>query len=528
MLLEQLDSYKLDITAIQELKWLGKGVMEKRDHARRRVTCLEQVLLTCRLRIKGKFFTSRLKSHRICRLRIKGKFFNYSLICAHAPTEYKSDEENDSFYDELDEIYGECPKRDCKIIIGDMNAKVWNEDVYRSVIGKHSLHNKSNDNGIRLINFASSEARRKEKRLHKKKKREYDKQELIELEHLRSSNEIRAFYQTLNKSRKDFQPRTTLCRDKEGTILSSDEAILERWAQYFEELLNSNSSEQVEGMTIDRNQGNFDAEEPAPTIKEVEEAIKKLKNNKAPGMDLITAELVKFAGPEYARHLHQLIVKIWITEIIPEEWNLSTVCPIHKNCDVMVCSNYRGISLLCIAYQKFSNILFNRLSPFVEDITGDYQCEFRQGRSTNDQIFTIRQVLEKCNEFQIETHYLFIDFRSAYDSIDRDSLFLAMEEMHIPRKLIALLRAPMRKNQYQIKFQNILSSPIITRNGVRQGDSLACLLFDITLEEVVRDAGINTKGTIFYKSVQILAFADDIDMIGRTHKSMKEAFLNME
>ncbi|PNF42710.1 hypothetical protein B7P43_G14181 [Cryptotermes secundus] len=147
------------------------------------------------------------------------------------------------------------------------------------------------------------EVRRKEKRLHKKKKREYDKQELIELEHLRSSNEIRAFYQKLNKSRKDFQPRSTLCRDKEGTILSSDEAILERWAQYFEELLNSNASEQVEGMTIDWNQGNFEAEEPVLTIKEVEQAIKKLKNKKAPGMDLITAELVKFAGPEYAKHL---------------------------------------------------------------------------------------------------------------------------------------------------------------------------------------------------------------------------------
>jgi hypothetical protein len=58
----------------------------------------------------------------------------------------------------------------------------------------------------------------------------------------------------------------------------------------------------------------------------------------------------------------------------------------------------------------------------VEGIIGDYQCGFHQGRSTNDQIFTIHQVLEKCNEFQIETHHLFIDFRSAYDSIDRDSL----------------------------------------------------------------------------------------------------------
>jgi sorting nexin-29 len=53
-------------------------------------------------------------------------------------------------------------------------------------------------------------------------------------------------------------------------------------------------------------------------------------------------------------------------------------------------------------------------------------------------------------------------------------------------------------------------------------------LFNIALERVVRDAGINTTETIFYKSVQILTFADDIDIISRTQKSMKEAFLNLE
>ncbi|PNF17173.1 hypothetical protein B7P43_G09059 [Cryptotermes secundus] len=137
MLLDQLDSYKLDITAIQEMRWLGKGVTEKMDHV---------VLCSCQKKshVFGKGFIVnkkkkknlsldfQAKSHRTCRLRIKGKFFNYSLICMHAPTEDKSDEEKDSFYDELDEIYGECTKRDCKIIIGDINAKVGNEDVYRS------------------------------------------------------------------------------------------------------------------------------------------------------------------------------------------------------------------------------------------------------------------------------------------------------------------------------------------------------------------------------------------------------------
>jgi hypothetical protein len=46
----------------------------------------------------------------------------------------------------------------------------------------------------------------------------------------------------LNKSGKDFQPRTTKCKDKEGRILSGDEMILGRWVEYFDELLNANVS----------------------------------------------------------------------------------------------------------------------------------------------------------------------------------------------------------------------------------------------------------------------------------------------
>jgi sorting nexin-29 len=133
----------------------------------------------------------------------------------------------------------------------------------------------------------------------------------------------------------------------------------------------------------------------------------------------------------------------------------------------MVCSNCRGISLLCIAYKLFSNLLFNTHSTFVEGTIGDYQCGFRQGRSTNDQIFTILQILEKYNEFQIVTLHLLIDFQSAYDSIDRDNLFMAMEELHITRKLTALVRATTRNIQCQIKIQNMLSSPIINRNRVQ-------------------------------------------------------------
>jgi sorting nexin-29 len=48
---------------------------------------------------------------------------------------------------------------------------------------------------------------------------------------------------------------------------------------------------------------------------------------------------------------------------------------------------------------------------------------------------------------------------------------------------------------------------------VRQGDALACLLFNIALEKVIRDSGIQTTGSIFFNTVQIQAYADDIDLM---------------
>jgi len=59
-------------------------------------------------------------------------------------------------YEVLDLIYEECPKRDVKIIIVDFNAKQYQEEMYRPIIGKYNLHTLSNDNGISLTNFACS------------------------------------------------------------------------------------------------------------------------------------------------------------------------------------------------------------------------------------------------------------------------------------------------------------------------------------------------------------------------------------
>jgi sorting nexin-29 len=63
-------------------------------------------------------------------------------------------------------------------------------------------------------------------------------------------------------------------------------------------------------------------------------------------------------------------------------------------------------------------------------------------------------------------------------------------------------------------------------NGLRQGDVLACLLLNVTLEKILRDSGIQTSRTIFYKPVQLLAYANDLDLISRAVADVMEAFLS--
>ena len=122
--------------------------------------------------------------------------------------------------------------------------------------------------------------------------------------------------------------------------------------------------------------------------------------------------------------------------------------------------------------------------PHVETIIGNYPCGHSRDRCTVDLIFTARQILEKGSEHGKDTHHLFIDFKAAYDCINRRSLYAAMEEMNIPRKLIALVKTTMKNTQCRVNIQDRLSEPINVTNGVRQGHALACLLFNIALEKL--------------------------------------------
>jgi hypothetical protein len=87
---------------------------------------------------------------------LKGSWCDIIVLNVHAPTETKDDDIKDSFYEEIEHAFYQFPRYHMKILLGDFNAKVGREDIFKPIIGNEGPHEASNDDGVRVANFETS------------------------------------------------------------------------------------------------------------------------------------------------------------------------------------------------------------------------------------------------------------------------------------------------------------------------------------------------------------------------------------
>jgi len=204
-----------------------------------------------------------------------------------------------------------------------------------------------------------------------------------EMEEAGRQKETRKFYRKVNIIRKSYKPRIGMRKDKKGNLIIKKKKVLQRWAEHFDELLNGHGDEdgnKGDGIgegEIEDTRKSLDKEKEdeeygtdrnlemtdVPTKEEVRAAVDKLKNNKAPGLDGIPSEILKEGYKCMENRIYELIVQIWNEERIPLSWVKALIRPIHKKGDVQNCENFRGISLVNVAYKVLSIMLYGRLKP---------------------------------------------------------------------------------------------------------------------------------------------------------------------
>jgi hypothetical protein len=87
-------------------------------------------------------------------------------------------------------------------------------------------------------------------------------------------------------------------------------------------------------------------------------------------------------------------------------------------------------------YKIYVNIIKKKLSRYYESILGKEQNGFRKGWSCSDGYLTMKILLEKHREFNMETHIAFVDLKKAFDKINRTKLLEILQNDNIPQQII--------------------------------------------------------------------------------------------
>ena len=104
-----------------------------------------------------------------------------------------------------------------------------------------------------------------------------------------------------------------------------------------------------------------------------------------------------------------------------------------------------------------------RLKEYSEEILGEYKCGFRPGRRKTDQIFAVRQMLEKFYTYDIDLHLLFIDFKKAFDSINqkKKKLWESLAWFGISRKVERLVKMTLEGAQAKVMVDGKISNTFL-------------------------------------------------------------------
>jgi len=151
-------------------------------------------------------------------------------------------------------------------------------------------------------------------------------------------------------------------KDRHSNLVSEPKLIVENFKEYFDNLLNDSAKQNISYSPYEKLvYQTAELELPESSMDEIEAIVKSLKNNKAPGKNIINSELLKIAGKDLLKILHNLISSIWKSEKIEDDWYTAILCPIFKKGDPSNTENYRGISLLDATYNVISTAILNRI-----------------------------------------------------------------------------------------------------------------------------------------------------------------------
>ena len=319
------------------------------------------------------------------------------------------------------------------------------------------------------------------------------------------------------------QSQLTQLRTDSGLLVSSKPEVLREVESFYGQLYTSYKKPTISSAKDPRAEltRHYSEEIPDVSLSEISAALRQLKNNKAPGDDGITSELLKAGGKPVLEVLQRLFNSVIVEGHTPKAWGRAMVVLFFKKGDKTLLKNYRPISLLSHVYKLFSRVVTNRLAARFDDFQPPEQAGFRRGFSTIDHIFTLRQVIQKTEEYNQPLCLAFVDYEKAFDSIETWAVLQSLQRCHIDHRYIEVLKCLYENATMSVRIQDQYTKPIQLQRGVRQGDVISPKLFTAAMEDAFKlldweGLGINING----EYITHLRFADDIVVMAESMEAL--------
>merc|ERR1712179_212032 len=265
---------------------------------------------------------------------------------------------------------------------------------------------------------------------------------------------------------------------------------------------------------------------PPITIKELEDTINNMKNNKASGVDNIPAEVMKALMKD--KEAKQYVLKCFnkaLTEEVHQDWLISRTTMIPKNSRPKILE-HRPIAVTVNSNKVICSILRQRIEEFLKEKEINYsnQFGFTEGGRVEHCMFMLDYIAnmsyEKRGRGGRPLYLAFIDFKKAYDSIDRRKLIEVLVDYKVNPQIIDLI-VQMYNEDYTVIQLGNMKEKIKVTGGIRQGCCISTLLFKMVTFKIIEALRKEKKYKIGKFNDNSIWLADDATLVADSLGTMK-------
>ena len=266
------------------------------------------------------------------------------------------------------------------------------------------------------------------------------------------------------------------------------------------------------------------------SIDETKLSLKRMKANKAAGTDGIPSEFYKYTGDILDHPLTALFNHVLNTGLYPDTWCEGLINPLHKRESPTLPDNYRKITITPAIGKLFDGILNNRLQFAKECLSmGDpFQNGFKPNSCAIDNIFLLNGIIDKCKANGRPLYTCFIDFKSAFDLINRSALLYKLLNQGCTGKFLSVIQSMFRNARSRVKWGGQQGEIFENMYGVLQGGVLSPNLFNLFLEDL--PSYLNIKKGVHIGGVHMayLLYADDLVLMSESPTGLQTLIHGLE